>query len=165
MAVPPRIVVMGVSGSGKSEIASRVAAKLSVPFIEGDHYHSEANKMKMFAGVALTDDDRWPWLDAVGIAIATHERMIATCSALKRAYRDRLRESVDDLFFVELDGAKDLLASRLVSRHGHFMPSTLLDSQIETLEPLQRDEIGFRMDVTSGVGKLVATIIDHLERT
>ena len=155
---------MGVSGAGKSEIASRLAKKLGMPFIEADNFHSDANKAKMFAGIPLTDGDRWPWLALVGAEIAAHEVAVATCSALKRVYRDRLRDAAPGIFFVELDGSRELLASRLAGRRGHFMAAGLIDSQLATLEPLQLDERGLRIDISPGIGKLVSTILDNLDR-
>ena len=142
---------MGVSGSGKSTIGAALAADLSVDFLDGDDLHSDANKAKMSAGVPLTDEDRLPWLRAVGKAIRAEAEagrgIVVACSALKREYRDVLREGIDDLFFVYLAGSRELLASRLSHRSDHFMPASLLDSQLATLEPLQPDENGVVIDV------------------
>lgn len=130
---------MGVSGSGKSLIGSAIAAELGVPFIEGDRLHPDANVAKMSSGLPLTDDERWPWLDRVGeelrTAAATGGGAVAACSALKRIYRDRLRSAVGPtLRFVFLRGKRATLAARLTARKHHFMPASLLDSQLATLE-------------------------------
>ncbi len=133
------VVVMGVSGSGKSSIGQGVANRMGWTYVEGDSLHPQANVDKMSRGIPLTDEDRWPWLDLVGAELArAHSKghgIIVTCSALKRIYRDRLRKAVGgDLYFVYLDGSPDLLASRMRERRGHFMPSSLLESQLATLE-------------------------------
>ncbi|MEO8668914.1 MAG: gluconokinase [Bauldia sp.] len=130
------IVVMGVSGSGKTTIGSEVAARLGLPFRDADEFHPAANVAKMASGVPLTDADRWPWLDAIGAAI--HDAaggLVVTCSALKRAYRDRIRAAAGTpVRFVHLDASRAALASRLAKRKGHFFPPSLLDSQLATLE-------------------------------
>jgi carbohydrate kinase (thermoresistant glucokinase family) len=144
--VPARIIVcMGVSGSGKSVVGSAVARRLHAPFLEGDDYHPAANKDKMRAGIPLTDADRWPWLDA--LAAALHETagtkgvVVSACSALKRSYRDRLTERAGEpVLFVYLEGSRELLETRLAGRHHEFMPASLLDSQLATLEPPAADE-------------------------
>lgn len=133
------VVVKGVSGSGKSLIGKGIAEALGLLFIEGDQLHPRANVDKMSAGIALTDDDRWPWLDRVGDELrreaGSNGGAIAACSALKRAYRDRLRgEDGPSLRFVFLAGSRALLAERMGARKHHFMPSSLLDSQLATLE-------------------------------
>ena len=133
-------VVTGVCGSGKSGLGNLLAARWNVPFIEGDDLHSEQNRAKMAAGTPLTDSDREPWLDRIGSTIASaqyeHGGAVATCSALKRVYRDRLRATVDHrLRFVMLDVPRAELQRRMAHRTGHFMPATLLDSQLNTLEP------------------------------
>ena len=132
-----KVVVMGVSGCGKSFIGSALAAELGLPFVEGDALHPLANVQKMAAGIALTDADRWPWLDRIGAEIAASTTgMVVSCSALRKAYRDRLRQEADGpLAFVFLDGAYATLAARVSSRPLHFMPASLLDSQLATLEP------------------------------
>lgn len=146
-AVAPRIVVMGVSGSGKSTLGAALAGSLGVPFAEGDDFHSEANRIKMAAGVPLTDEDRWPWLGSLrDWAAAQPTGCVLACSALRRAYRDVLREAGDDVVFLEVDVPADLLRSRMSSRPGHYMPTSLLDSQLATLEPLAPDETGRRID-------------------
>ena len=138
------IVVMGVSGSGKSSVAEALARKLGFAFLEGDDFHPEGNRRKMAAGIALEDEDRWPWLDALSEAIVAAraiEGVVATCSALKRSYRDRLRAKVTSpLSFVFLSVAHEELVRRVQSRRGHFMPAALLESQLNTLEAPAVDE-------------------------
>ena len=141
----PVIFVMGVSGSGKSTIARALAARFSIPFLDGDAFHSVDNRRKMAAGIALDDEDRWPWLDALGAAIAAENSaghgVVAACSALKRAYRDRLRRAVGrPVSFLYLSIERDTLEQRVQSRQDHFMPVSLLDSQLETLEAPTSDE-------------------------
>ena len=138
------VVVMGVSGSGKSTIAAGIAQLLSLDWVDGDELHSPASVAKMKAGIALDDADRWPWLDRIAARLADAARfpagLVATCSALKRSYRDRLRRGAPGVRFVFLDGPAAVIASRLAARQGHFMPSTLLASQLQTLELPGPDE-------------------------
>ena len=135
---------MGVSGSGKSTVAAGIAATLGLAFIDGDSLHAPASVARMRAGIALTDDDRWPWLDRIGACLgdgAEYPRGIVTaCSALKRAYRDRIRAAAPGVRFVFLDGPAALIEARMATRTGHYMPSTLLASQLRTLEPPGGDE-------------------------
>ena len=155
------LVVMGVSGVGKSTIAQRLAADLDLELAEGDDFHPRSNIEKMSAGQPLTDEDRWPWLEA--LAAWTEERRtsgrdtVLTCSALKRAYRDVLRRADPDTFFVCLLGDEELLRERMESRD-HFMPASLLTSQIETLEPLEDDETGVSVDVGLAVDAVVVRV-------
>lgn len=139
------IVVMGVSGSGKSTVAEALARKLELAFLEGDDFHPEENRRKMAAGIALEDEDRWPWLDGLSEAIVAARvtrGVVATCSALKRSYRNRIRTKVTPpLSFVFLSVAHDELLRRLQSRRGHFMPAALLESQLNTLEIPAVDEV------------------------
>ncbi len=133
------IVVMGVSGSGKSSIGEKIAAGLGLPFVEGDILHPASNVEKMSKGIPLTDADRMPWLDRIGeemqASLGKGEGIIVSCSALKRIYRDRLRAAAGgNLYFVYLEGSKALLTDRMVHRKGHFMPASLLESQLQTLE-------------------------------
>lgn len=132
------IVVMGVTGAGKTTVGQRLAKTLGWPFHDADDFHPPANKVKMNAGVPLTDDDRWPWLRALRAvieqALAEGTSAVVTCSALKRAYRDVLSGGLVDVHYVHLTGDKQVLAGRLASRRGHFMNPALLDSQIATLE-------------------------------
>lgn len=146
----PIVVVMGVSGSGKSTVGARLAVDLGVEYAEGDDFHPAANVEKMAAGIPLDDADRAPWLDAVAAWMAERSGQggVVSCSALKRAYRDRLRAAVPDAFFLHLAAPRDELAHRLASRRDHFMPLSLLDSQLAALEPLSGDERGETVDAT-----------------
>ncbi len=137
--IPLALIVMGVSGSGKTSIGEGIAARLNVHFIEGDALHPAANVEKMSKGIPLTDEDRWPWLEKIGQEIAASlgkgEGIAVSCSALKRIYRERLRAAAGGhLYFVYLDGSKELLTKRMGERKGHFMPASLLESQLQTLE-------------------------------
>jgi gluconokinase len=163
MTTAPVLVVMGVSGSGKSTVGAELAERLDVPFVDGDDLHPAANIARMGAGEALTDEDRWPWLDAVGEWLAQHpDGGVVACSALRRAYRDRLRSHAPDAWFVHLDGDPDLVARRQADRRDHFMPSSLQDSQQATLEPLGPDEAGAGVDVALAPGELVDRVLAHL---
>jgi gluconokinase len=138
------IIVMGVSGAGKSTLAERLASEAGLAFLEGDSFHPPRNIEKMAAGIALEDADRWPWLDALSaaiLAVRSNQDVVATCSALKRSYRDRLRQSITaPLLFVCLQLDRQSLERRLQSRAGHFMPASLLDSQLDALELPAADE-------------------------
>jgi gluconokinase len=153
-------VVMGVSGCGKSEVGARLAQALGADFIEGDRYHSAASVRKMSAGISLTDDDRAGWLARLReeLARACHEgrSVVLACSALKRAYRDTLRGSGCTLRFVHLHGDRALIAERMKARTGHYMPPSLLDSQLRDLEALQPDEEGAVLDIAEPPEVLVA---------
>lgn len=153
------MVVMGVSGCGKSAVGARLAQALGVRFIEGDAFHPPENVAKMRAGVPLGDADRRGWLatlrsEIVG-AMEAGETVVLSCSALKRAYRDILRGSGGDVRFVHLHGDRDLIAQRMAARPGHFMPLSLLDSQLRDLEPLQPDEAGVTLDLRDPPDRLV----------
>lgn len=158
---PPQVVVMGVSGAGKSTIGVLVADELGVPFVDGDALHPKANIAKMAAGTPLTDEDRWPWLQRVGTELAAAERtgIVIACSALKRVYRDVIRTEAPTVIFLHLDGTKSVLARRLQGRSGHFMPVSLLESQLSTLERLQPDENGVVVDVAHPVDEVVAAAV------
>jgi gluconokinase len=147
------VVVMGVSGVGKTTVGRGLASALGWTFAEGDDFHPAANVAKMAAGVPLSDDDRWPWLQAIGDwadeRLAEGRSAVVTCSALKRSYRDRLRAGRPTLRFCEIDAPADVLGARVERRSGHYMPASLLPSQLATLEPLGADEPGVR--VTSAV--------------
>lgn len=156
-----RVVVMGVSGSGKSTVAELLAQHLGATLIEGDDLHPASNRAKMQAGTPLADEDRWPWLDLVGRALVDADGpAVATCSALKRVYRDRIRAAASETFFVHLDGDADLLKDRQKARKGHFMPPSLMDSQLETLEQLGEDEAGVRLDVAASPEELADEATD-----
>ena len=135
---------MGVSGSGKSTIGVAIAAALALRFIDGDSLHSPESVRRMQSGVALTDDDRWPWLDRVGAELADATRspagVVVACSALKPAYRDRIRTAAPAVRFVFLDGSQRTIEARMATRSGHYMPTSLLASQLATLERPDRDE-------------------------
>jgi gluconokinase len=153
---PTTLVVMGVSGSGKSTVGAALAERLGVPFADADDLHPPANVAKMAAGQPLDDDDRRPWLDAVGRWLAAHpDGGVMSCSALKRAYRDQLRQHAQEVAFLLLDGAPEVIRRRQADRRGHFMPTSLLASQFATLEPLAADERGVSIDVDRGVEAIV----------
>ncbi|TGD88498.1 gluconokinase [Mycolicibacterium sp. CH28] len=156
------IVVMGVSGSGKSTVGAALAQRLRVPFADADDFHPAANIAKMTAGHALDDDDRYPWLEAIGDWLARHpDGAVISCSALKRKYRDQLRQHVADLKFLHLSGSKGVIQRRQASRPGHFMPASLLASQFETLEPLDADEDGISIDVDQSIDSIVDSYISR----
>jgi len=154
-----KVVVMGVSGCGKSFIGSALAAALGLPFLEGDALHPIPNVQKMAAGIALTDVDRWPWLDRIGAEIAGSKTgVVVSCSALRKAYRDRLRKAAGGpLAFVFLDGAYATLAARVSSRPAHFMPASLLDSQLATLE----SPAGEPLVLTQAIEQSADNIVRH----
>ena len=159
------IVVMGVSGAGKTTVGIALAAALGVPFRDADDLHPAANVAKMAAGHALTDDDRMPWLALVGAELAAASAgLVIACSALTRVYRASIRAAVPSTRFVFLDGSRDLLESRMKHRHGHFMPASLLDSQLATLEPLGPEEPGVRipLDEHITVSSIVALLVEKL---
>ncbi|MCY7412663.1 MAG: gluconokinase [Salinibacterium sp.] len=164
MPQPPLLVVMGVSGSGKSLIGARLADELGLPFVDADELHPESNVAKMASGVPLDDDDRWPWLAIVGerLAAASATGLIVACSALKRSYRDAILAKAPSTQFVHLHGPRDLLAARSGGRTGHFMPASLLDSQLATLEALGVDEPGFVVGVEGVPGEIVTEIAGRL---
>ena len=139
---PPLLVTMGVSGSGKSTVGRTIADRLGLPYADADEFHPPSNVAKMAAGTPLADEDRWPWLEAIGAWLAWHERdgAVASCSALRRAYRDVLRAKAPSVTFVHLVVERAALVQRVAHRPGHFMPSSLLGSQLATLEPPAPDE-------------------------
>lgn len=164
---PLAIIIMGVCGSGKSTLGIELANAIACPFLEGDMFHTSQAIKKMRAGEPLTDEDRWPWLDHLGHAIATEVShggvVIAACSALKRSYRDRLRERIAvPVRFVLLDGEREELRRRLSSRSGHYMPASLLSSQLEILERPQPDEAAIELDVGQAPAILCNQIIGWL---
>lgn len=154
---------MGVSGCGKSEVGQRLAQALGVRFLEGDAYHSPSNVAKMAAGIPLDDADRADWLRALQAEIAQArargEGVVLACSALKRRYRDVLRDGAPDLRFAHLSGPRDLIAERMLARTAHYMPASLLDSQLRDLEPLQPDEYGVLLDIRKPLDVLTDDIL------
>ncbi len=162
------IIIMGVCGTGKTTVGEVLAERLGCPFLEGDSFHPPENVEKMRAGTPLDDDDRWPWLRKLGKAIADEGEnaalVIATCSALKRAYRDCLRDQAGgETLFILLHGDRDLLNQRLQERTHRYMPSTLLDSQLETLEMPETDEISLSLDVRVSAANLVEKICRSID--
>ena len=164
-----QIIVMGVSGSGKSTIGALIAGALGIPFVDGDALHPQSNIEKMAGGQALTDDDRWPWLAVVGETLAkageTGTGMVIACSALRRAYRQTILDSAPHARFVHLDGTREVLSSRMEGRSGHFMPASLLDSQFATLERLAEDEPGHVIDIDQTVAAIVSETVDAIRVT
>ncbi|MFJ8648075.1 gluconokinase [Streptomyces sp. NPDC093546] len=166
MQNPPVVVVMGVAGTGKTTIGPLVAERLGVPYAEGDDFHPEANIAKMSAGTPLDDDDRWPWLDAIGRWAQGREGLggVVSSSALKRSYRDRLRAVAPGVVFLHLTGDRALIEERMTARKGHFMPTALLDSQFATLQPLADDEAGVAVDVSGGPEAIADRAVEALRR-
>ncbi len=162
----PPMVVMGVSGSGKSTVGALLGQRLGVPFIDGDDLHPARNKHKMGAGIPLDDDDRRPWLQAIGRTLESYQQeegaVIVACSALKRRYRDLLREHAPEVLFLHLEGSMDTLAARMAARNHEFMPATLLASQLEALEPLESDEAHVRLDVRQSPAELAQQVVKAL---
>jgi len=157
----PVIVVMGVAGSGKTTVGTRLADQLGLPYAEADEFHPEANIAKMSAGQPLTDEDRRPWLEEIGAWITTRSHDgggVVTCSALKRRYRDLLRQRAGHVRFAHLTGPHEVIAARMRQRGDHFMPPALLDSQLADLEPLEPDEPGIEIDVTTTIAEVVARV-------
>jgi gluconokinase len=164
--IPCALIVMGVSGSGKSTIAYKLAERLDWSYEDGDRFHPASNVAKMSAGQPLTDDDRWPWLRAIAEEIdrvcEAGEQAVIACSALKRVYRDILVHERNDVRIVYLDGTQQLIADRLSQRKGHFMPPGLLASQFKTLEPPQQNENPVTVSIDASVDAIVDDIIRQL---
>ncbi|MEM7488173.1 MAG: gluconokinase [Pseudomonadota bacterium] len=155
---------MGVTSTGKSATGAALAETLGGRFVDGDDLHPQSNVDKMARGEPLDDADRAPWLDRVGAALAEGEgTVVIACSALKRAYRDRIRGFAPGAVFVHLHGDRDLIAARMAKREGHFMPVSLLESQLATLEPPGSDEAAVPVDIADPVEVLVPRIVDALE--
>jgi gluconokinase len=165
--IPCALVVMGVSGSGKSTIADALAKRLDWRFEDGDRFHPASNVAKMSAGQPLTDEDRWPWLQAIADEIdrlcGKNQHAVVACSALRRAYRNVLVHGRDDVRIVFLDGTEALIAGRLAARRGHFMPPGLLASQFKTLEPPTPDERPVKVSIDATVDAIVEDIIRQLK--
>ncbi len=165
---PVHVVVMGVSGSGKTTVAQGIARATGMVFAEADQFHSAANVAKMRAGIALDDSDRQPWLESLAAWMQAEDRRghstVVACSALRRAYRDILRTGPPGLDFVHLAGPVELLHERMAAREGHYMPPSLLGSQLDTLEPLQPDESGVVLDLRDPPQELVSQAVSWLRR-
>ena len=165
---PRAIIVMGVSGSGKSTLGVALANVIGSAFLEGDDFHSPEAVQRMRAGIPLTDEDRWPWLERLGRAIASevssHGIAVASCSALKRIYRDELRETIGvPVSFVLLDPGREELMRRLTHRPGHFMPASLLTSQLDTLERPQPDELAITIDASGPIAQSCEQVVAWLQ--
>lgn len=157
------VVVMGVSGSGKSTVGALLAARLGVPFVDADSLHPAANVAKMASGTPLDDEDRWPWLARVADELAAHPvGLVVACSALRASYRAALRRDNDRVFFAHLHPTFEVLSQRLLSRPEHFMPASLLQSQLDTLEDLEPEEWGIRIDAQSPASAVVEAIAEAL---
>lgn len=158
-----RIILMGVAGCGKSSVGEAISARTGIAYRDGDDLHPAANVEKMRAGIPLTDEDRWPWLDQVGRELADKAPLIIGCSALKRVYRDRIRALAGGpVTFVHLAGSRDLIAGRMAQRTGHYMPLSLLDSQFAALEVPQPDEGALTADISQPLDALVDGIVKGL---
>lgn len=157
---------MGVSGSGKSTVGAALAQRLGVPFADADDFHPPANIAKMKAGIPLDDDNRYPWLEAIGRWLVEHrsEGGVMSCSALKRKYRNQLRRHCPQTEFVHLSGSPEVIAARQASRPGHFMPASLMASQFATLEPLEPDERGVTLDVDHDIDSIVESYLARQEQ-
>lgn len=162
-----RIVLMGVAGCGKSAVGAALAARIDAAYLDGDDLHPPANIEKMRRGEPLTDDDRWPWLTLVGQRLTEPDGILVLgCSALKRRYRDHIRaEAGAPVTFVHLSGKRDLIAARMAARAGHFMPTTLIDSQFAVLEPPMPDENAITVDIDRPLAAIVEYIVTYLEET
>jgi gluconokinase len=157
------IIVMGVTSCGKTSVGKKLAAALGAPFIEGDALHPPANIAKMSSGTALNDDDRWPWLQKIGEALQGEDVKVASCSSLKTVYRQKLSQAAGrPVTFIYLHGSREVLAARIAARKGHFMPPSLLDSQLATLEPPTDDEKALRFDIGLPVKEIVSRALAQL---
>ncbi|WP_325048543.1 gluconokinase [Galactobacter valiniphilus] len=167
-STPFHVVVMGISGSGKSTLAEALSEELGWPFAEADEFHPAANIAKMSAGTPLTDEDRWPWLRSIAGWMSEHAEAgtgsVVTCSALKRSYRELLETAAGRVVFLEVDADPAVIERRMNEREGHFMPASLLPSQIATLEPLEADEDGAHLANTGSVEELEASALAALTR-
>lgn len=162
--IPLRMVLMGVAGCGKSTVGATLAARLGATYLDGDDLHPAANIEKMSSGVALTDEDRWPWLTRVGqVLIKPEGPLIVGCSALKRAYRDHIIATTGaPVTFIHLAGTADVIKARMNDRKGHFMPAELLASQFAALEPPEMDENAIKVDIDRPLASIVDAIVAQL---
>jgi gluconokinase len=163
------IFVTGVAGCGKSTMGTALAGRLECRFLEGDDYHGPGNVAKMTSGQPLTDDDRWPWLDALGLAaahiVAAEGVVVASCSALRRSYRERLRAALaGKVAFIQLAGSPQEMLQRLAARTAHFMPASLIDSQFAAFEPIGPDEPGLQLDASVACGSNCDTFMSWLDQ-
>ena len=160
----PLVVVMGVAGSGKTTVGAALARRLCLDYADADEFHDEASVAKMAAGHPLDDDDRAPWLQAIGQWLAGHDQTggVASCSALRRRYRDILRAAAPRVEFLHLGGDSHVVTQRVAERRNHFMPASLVTSQLETLEPLEIDEAGRKFDFSEPVENIVAEFAETL---
>lgn len=160
------LVVMGVAGSGKSTIGEALADALGCAYLDGDEYHPEANIKKMARGEPLNDEDRWPWLETFAKTLASRKgQIVGGCSSLKRAYRDRIRGSAGEpVCFIYLKGTRDLIGQRMEARTGHFMPTSLLDSQFATLEEPAPDENAISVGIDQTTSEIVGEILAKLRK-
>lgn len=165
MTAAQKFVIMGVSGCGKSSVGAALGEKLGVPYVDGDDLHPVSNIEKMSKGLPLNDDDRWPWLAKVGETLAASKGCaIIGCSALKRIYRDKIREAVaEPVLFIHLAGSREVIGARMGKREGHFMPGSLLDSQFATLEPPQGDELALTVYIDQSLEGIISTILAALK--
>lgn len=154
-----RVVVCGVAGAGKTVVGRRLAEILGCPFLDADDFHSAANKAKMASRTPLSDDDRWPWLDALNQALRERPDVVLACSALKQVYRDRLQTGIDELRWIALVGSREVLQSRIDARVDHFMPPDMLESQLATWEPMVE---GASIDVSAALDDVVGQALDAL---
>lgn len=158
-----RVIIMGVSGCGKSSVGEGLSARLGIPYRDGDDLHPTENVEKMRVGIPLTDEDRWPWLDRVAATLADDAPVIVGCSALRRAYRDRLRAGAGGpVHFIHLTGSREVIAARMASRTGHYMPPSLLDSQFAVLEPPSPEE-ALAVSIEQPLPAMIEAITTHLK--
>ena len=166
--IPARLIVMGVTGCGKTTVGALLAGRIGATFLDGDDYHPDANVAKMSSGQPLNDEDRWPWLDRLGEvmeqAVEDHGGVVLACSALRRVYRDRLRKAcTQPPHFVHLAGSRKLIHDRMSARREHYMPVGLLDSQIATLEPIEPGEKASVLEIDAPADQIVARILVTFE--
>jgi gluconokinase len=167
---PTHLVVMGVAGSGKTTLAAALSSQLGWACAEADEFHPEANITKMTQGIPLQDEDRWPWLQEIRSWMTAQAQAgcstVLTCSALKKSYRQLLSEAEGRVLFLHLDGGADLISQRMTGREGHFMPPTLLPSQLATLEALSQEELdagSLRLDISRSPEELVGAVVEALK--